>query len=199
MLSSMRRWLFGATCASRSLPCSGLAAGEPAGAGWLRIPESYPHPGSISLARALGRDPPARRARVDTGVLQRADAADPEPEIVSPLYAQPPSSFFLRIPIHVHAEGGRDRGLARRAFAREVPNRSCKAVEDRLPFSQRASAAQSRSRARAVPRWRAREGGFTRRSGNRGRARRRPSKDGSTARRNLSTLGYRGLGAILVR
>jgi len=49
------------------------------------------------------------------------DATQPEPELIAPLNAQPAIELFLRIPIHVHAEGGRDRGLARRAFAREVP------------------------------------------------------------------------------
>jgi asparagine synthase (glutamine-hydrolysing) len=49
------------------------------------------------------------------------DAAQPEPELISPLYAQPAIELFLRIPIHVHAQGGWDRGLARRAFVREVP------------------------------------------------------------------------------
>lgn len=43
------------------------------------------------------------------------------PEVISPLYSQPAIELFLRIPLYVHFEGGRDRGLARRAFAREVP------------------------------------------------------------------------------
>lgn len=43
------------------------------------------------------------------------------PEIISPLYSQPAIELFLRIPLYVHFEGGLDRGLARRAFAQEVP------------------------------------------------------------------------------
>lgn len=43
------------------------------------------------------------------------------PEIVSPLYAQPVIEMCLRIPAHVLFADGRDRGLARRAFTREVP------------------------------------------------------------------------------
>jgi len=45
----------------------------------------------------------------------------PMPEIISPLYSQPAIELFLRIPLYVHFEGGRDRGLARRAFAQDVP------------------------------------------------------------------------------
>ena len=43
------------------------------------------------------------------------------PEIVSPFYSQPAIELCLRIPLYVHFEGGRDRGLARRAFSQEVP------------------------------------------------------------------------------
>jgi len=46
---------------------------------------------------------------------------DSAPEIIAPLYSQPVTELLLRIPIHIHFEGGRDRGLARRAFAAEVP------------------------------------------------------------------------------
>lgn len=48
-------------------------------------------------------------------------ARDTVPEIVSPLYSQPAIELLLRIPIDVHFEHGRDRGLARRAFEPEVP------------------------------------------------------------------------------
>jgi asparagine synthase (glutamine-hydrolysing) len=43
------------------------------------------------------------------------------PEIISPFYSQPAIELCLRIPLYVHFEDGRDRGLARRAFSREVP------------------------------------------------------------------------------
>lgn len=49
------------------------------------------------------------------------DANDSVPEIVSPLYSQPVVELLLRIPIHAHFEEGQDRGLARRAFAPDVP------------------------------------------------------------------------------
>lgn len=48
-------------------------------------------------------------------------AEGPAPEVISPLYTQPAIELFLRIPLYVHFENGRDRGLARRAFAHDVP------------------------------------------------------------------------------
>jgi asparagine synthase (glutamine-hydrolysing) len=123
LLSSMRRWLFGAKM-SEQIPhlLLGSQLVNPHLRDGFEIPESYPHP----WFSHLGHVPWDVIRRVGVLVLTPefynvADAAQPEPEIVSPLYAQPAIELFLRIPIHVHAEGGRDRGLARRAFAREVP------------------------------------------------------------------------------
>jgi asparagine synthase (glutamine-hydrolysing) len=123
LLSSMRRWLFGAKL-SEQLPA--LLLGSQLVSPQLRtgfpLPQSYPHP----WFSHLGHVPWDVIRRLGVLVLTPefynvTDAAQPEPEIVSPLYAQPAMELFLRMPIHVHAEGGRDRGLARRAFAREVP------------------------------------------------------------------------------
>jgi len=44
------------------------------------------------------------------------------PEIVNPLLSQPMVELCLRIPTYLHLHGGRDRGLARRAFAGLVPD-----------------------------------------------------------------------------
>lgn len=49
-------------------------------------------------------------------------AADDDPEYVFPLLSQPLQELCLRIPSHILTLGGRDRGLARRAFARDVPD-----------------------------------------------------------------------------
>jgi asparagine synthase (glutamine-hydrolysing) len=46
---------------------------------------------------------------------------DDAPDVISPLYAQPVVETLLRIPLYRLFEGGRDRGLARRAFASDVP------------------------------------------------------------------------------
>jgi len=99
------------------------------------IPDGYPHPW-FSHLRYVPWDVIRR-----VGILVSTpefynvtDASRPEPEIVAPLYAQPAVELFLRIPIHVHAEGGRDRGLARRAFAREVPEQILRRQwKDRAP------------------------------------------------------------------
>jgi asparagine synthase (glutamine-hydrolysing) len=48
-------------------------------------------------------------------------AAEDDPEYVFPLLSQSLQELCLRIPTHVLTVGGRDRGLARRAFARDVP------------------------------------------------------------------------------
>jgi asparagine synthase (glutamine-hydrolysing) len=86
------------------------------------MPQSYPHPW-FSHLRYVPWDVIRRLGLlVSTPEFYNViDATQPEPELISPLYAQPAMELFLRIPIHVHAEGGRDRGLARRAFVREVP------------------------------------------------------------------------------
>jgi len=43
------------------------------------------------------------------------------PEIVAPIYSQPMMEVALRVPADVLFTGGRDRGLARRAFRGDVP------------------------------------------------------------------------------
>jgi asparagine synthase (glutamine-hydrolysing) len=56
------------------------------------------------------------------------------PEIVSPLYAQPVMELLLRIPIYTHFHDGRDRGLARKAFAHDVPEPILRRLwKDRAP------------------------------------------------------------------
>jgi asparagine synthase (glutamine-hydrolysing) len=58
----------------------------------------------------------------------------PVAESVSPLYSQPSIEVLLRIPIHTHFHGGRDRGLARMAFATDVPEPILRRLwKDRAP------------------------------------------------------------------
>ncbi len=47
--------------------------------------------------------------------------SDIAPAIVSPLLSQPMVELCLRIPTYIHFDQGIERGLARRAFVREVP------------------------------------------------------------------------------
>ena len=49
------------------------------------------------------------------------DPTQVQAEELAPLYSQPVMETLLRIPLYVLCEGGRDRGLARRAFRQEVP------------------------------------------------------------------------------
>ncbi|MET0535709.1 MAG: asparagine synthase-related protein, partial [Steroidobacter sp.] len=56
------------------------------------------------------------------------------PAIISPLYAQPAMELLLRIPIYTHFHDGRDRGLARKAFAQDVPEPILRRLwKDRAP------------------------------------------------------------------
>jgi asparagine synthase (glutamine-hydrolysing) len=56
------------------------------------------------------------------------------PELIAPLYAQPVLELLLRIPVYVHFEGGRERGLARRAFATDLPPEITRRLwKDRAP------------------------------------------------------------------
>jgi asparagine synthase (glutamine-hydrolysing) len=136
LLSSLRHWLLGANM-SEQLPA--LLMGSQLVSAQLRdafaMPKSYPHPW-FSQLRHLPWDV-IRRLGVLVSTPEFYNVVDvqqPEPEIISPLYAQPAVELFLRIPIHVHAERGSDRGLARRAFAREVPQKILQRLwKDRAP------------------------------------------------------------------
>jgi asparagine synthase (glutamine-hydrolysing) len=136
LLSSLRRWWFGATMHDQ-LPA--LLMGSRLVSRQVRdsftMPESYPHPW-FSRLRHVPWDVIRRVGMLiaTPDFYNVTDATRPEPEVISPLYAQPAVELFLRIPIHVHAEGGRDRGLARRAFAREVPEQILQRLwKDRAP------------------------------------------------------------------
>jgi asparagine synthase (glutamine-hydrolysing) len=80
-----------------------------------------------SLVRRLGAllAPPecynvARRARA--------------PEVIAPLYSQPVMELLLRIPLDVHFQDGRERGLARKAFAEDLPPEIARRTwKDRAP------------------------------------------------------------------
>jgi asparagine synthase (glutamine-hydrolysing) len=56
------------------------------------------------------------------------------PEVVAPLYAQPVLELLLRVPVYCHFEEGRERGLARRAFAQDLPPEITRRLwKDRAP------------------------------------------------------------------
>lgn len=56
------------------------------------------------------------------------------PQTLHPLFSQPVVELMLRIPLHVHFDSGRDRGLARRAFAGLAPRENLERLwKDRAP------------------------------------------------------------------
>ena len=87
---------------------------------------------------ASGRVPPGKCWQIIglsfPNELYGSYAAEDDPEFVFPLLSQPLQELCLRIPTHILTVGGRDRGLARRAFARDVPpailNRTSKGFID---------------------------------------------------------------------
>lgn len=123
LLRSIRHWLFGAKLSDQGpAVLMGSQLVSPQLRDDFAMPESYPHPW-FSKLRYVPWDVIRRLGLLmfTPEFYNVIEATQPEPELISPLYAQPAMELFLRIPIHVHAEGGRDRGLARRAFVREVP------------------------------------------------------------------------------
>lgn len=124
LLCSLRRWHAGASTATpRDDRLKACRLVNPAlVAASIQSPQTD-HPWFQSEERVRGGI--ARRVGGLAGPAAfynaAADANDSVPEIVSPLYSQPVVELLLRIPIHTHFEGGQDRGLARRAFALDVP------------------------------------------------------------------------------
>jgi asparagine synthase (glutamine-hydrolysing) len=91
-----------------------------------------------SWFESAGRVPPGKCWQIIglsfPNELYGSYAAEDDPEYVFPLLSQPLQELCLRIPTHILTVGGRDRGLARRAFARDVPasilNRTSKGFID---------------------------------------------------------------------
>ena len=83
--------------------------------------DRFAHP----AARAAASLPPAKRMHVQL-LLAPTDTYDPyekeaAPEIVNPLMSQPLYEHCLALPTYVLVAGGQPRGLARRAFAEDIP------------------------------------------------------------------------------
>ena len=77
---------------------------------WLNDPEKIPSGKCLQVLGLSVQDD-----------LHGVYAHEDEPENVFPLLSQPLQELCLRIPSHVLALGGRDRGLARHAFQEHVP------------------------------------------------------------------------------
>ena len=135
MIKSLRRWLRGAGMEHQLkmlLPASRLL-GEELRASYssaTRFPHpwlSHLHPIPWSLVRRLG----ALLAPPESYNIANDACA---PDVMAPLYSQPATELFLRIPLDVHFQDGRERGLARSAFARDVPQEILRRTwKDRAP------------------------------------------------------------------
>ncbi|MBB6091223.1 asparagine synthase (glutamine-hydrolyzing) [Povalibacter uvarum] len=134
---SLRRWLLGSTMAEQR---SGLTSANSIASAETRRMQSqqrtYPHPWfehqtrvPWSLIRRLGSLLYSPQF-YDASVGPDEHAA----ETLSPLYSQPVVELCLRIPLYVHFDGGRDRGLARRAFEAHLPRENLERQwKDRAP------------------------------------------------------------------
>lgn len=102
-------------------PFAAPAVGRFAGWALRDIPKGAPHPWLANLGRA----PPGKVIQIHAltgthmavGANRRSGAAD----LVQPLLAQPMMELCLAIPTWELVRGGRDRGLARDAFAAWLP------------------------------------------------------------------------------
>jgi asparagine synthase (glutamine-hydrolysing) len=135
LLKSLRRWRRGAGMEHQLkmlLPASRLLSEE------LRASYSnatrFPHPWLSDLQPipwALVRRLGALLAPPESHNVAKGARA---PEIIAPLYSQPATELFLRIPLDVHFQDGRERGLARSAFAQDVPQEILRRTwKDRAP------------------------------------------------------------------
>lgn len=124
LVNALREWLIGPQLKDRralaqescilissSLRRRASATDEPALHPWFNTPDSV----AIDTVLRLGAIP------YSSNYYYGHDLNASVPDEIAPLYAQPVIETLLRIPLYVHCEGGRDRGLARRAFVKEVP------------------------------------------------------------------------------
>lgn len=120
VLKSVSRWRHGESMARlRNMLTLSSRLVSPSLKDAVAVPERYPHPWFSHFERV----PWATIRRLGTLLSSpQCYHAGPEaPDVIAPLYAQPAIELFLRIPLYVHFEGGRERGLARRAFTGDVP------------------------------------------------------------------------------
>lgn len=122
MFKSLRRWLRGAGMEHQRkmmLPASQLLS-EELRAGYSSVTTfphpwlSHLHPVPWALVRRLAE-------MLSSPEFYNVAAGMRAPEVIAPLYSQPAMELFLRIPVDLHFHGGRERGLARQAFAADVP------------------------------------------------------------------------------
>jgi asparagine synthase (glutamine-hydrolysing) len=118
----IRREMFGRGAADeqrRRSPINRLAAPD--------VKDEWENRGDGSRWLRAGRISEETRMRVGTLAFApefydlTASARSQTRHLISPLLMQPVMEICLRIPVDIHFDGGRSRGLARRAFADVVP------------------------------------------------------------------------------
>jgi asparagine synthase (glutamine-hydrolysing) len=135
MMKSLRRWRRGPGMEhQRKLVLATSRLLEPDVRASYSETVAFPHPWlkdlqpiPWSLVRRLG-------TLLATPEFYNVAANVDAPEIIAPLYCQPMMELLLRIPVDVHFENGRERGLARRAFASDLPAEVVRRTwKDRVP------------------------------------------------------------------
>jgi asparagine synthase (glutamine-hydrolysing) len=137
LLDGLRRWCFGARIDDfRERLLMSTSLGAKALRDSVLNETRYPH----AWFRDLDRVPWRTIWRM--GNLLNApsfydpfrDVGEMYPQAVAPLYAQPVVEIALRIPLYVHFLRGYERGLARQAFAGDIPAAICRRRwKDRAP------------------------------------------------------------------
>jgi asparagine synthase (glutamine-hydrolysing) len=139
LLDGLRRWCFGARMhdfrerlmMSTSLGAKGLRDS-------VRNENQYPHAWFRNLHHVPWRTIWRMGNLLNTPSFYDPfrDACEMYPQRVAPLYAQPVVELALSIPLYVHFFQGYERGLARRAFADDIPQAICRRRwKDRVPGS----------------------------------------------------------------
>jgi asparagine synthase (glutamine-hydrolysing) len=122
MMKSLRRWRRGAGMEHqrKTLMSVSTLVDEDLRASYADAP-TFPHPWLDHLQAVPW--PLVRRLGVllTTPEFYNVVPGVDAPEVLAPLYSQPAMELFLRIPLDVHFQDGRERGLARQAFAQDVP------------------------------------------------------------------------------
>jgi asparagine synthase (glutamine-hydrolysing) len=139
LFDALRRWYFGTRIhdfRERLMMSTGLGAKTLRNS--VRDETSYPHAWFRDLDRVPWRTIWRMGNLLNTPSFYDPfrDACEMYPQRIAPLYAQPVVELALSIPLYVHFLHGCERGLARRAFADDIPAAICRRRwKDRAPGS----------------------------------------------------------------
>lgn len=139
LLDGLRRWCFGPRmCDFRERLLMSTGLGAKAFRDSVRNETQYPHAWFRDLDHVSWRTIWRMGNLLNTPSFYDPfrDPCEMYPQRVAPLYAQPVVELALSIPLYVHFLHGYERGLARRAFADDIPAAICRRRwKDRVPGS----------------------------------------------------------------